>query len=148
MIKAGIIAAVVALVLAIGGSLLLAICVPCISLFIGIAAGYLANHFEPAGEGGGAAKTGAIAGAIGGVGALLGQAMGAVINGFMVGPEGAMDLGRQLGIDMPSGMDAMGGYWFGVIGTGCCLGIFDLMLMAGLGAVGGLLWWQITGKNK
>lgn len=25
--------------------------------------------------------------------------------------------------------------------------IFDILLMAGLGALGGLLWWQISGKN-
>jgi len=147
MVKAGLIAAVVALILAIGGSLLLALCVPCVSFFLGIGAGYLACHYEPAGDGGSAAKSGAIAGAIGGVGALLGQSIGAIINGFMVGPDAAMDFGRQLGFDVPGGTDALGGYWVGILGTGCCFGILDLLIMAGLGAVGGLLWWQFTGKN-
>ncbi len=148
MIKAGLIAAAVALILAIGGSLLLALCVPCISLFLGIGAGYLACHYEPAGDGGSAAKSGAIAGAIGGVGALLGQAIGAVINGVMTGPEVALDFGRQLGIDMPLDAGGLGGYWVGVIGAGCCMGFLDLLLMAGLGAVGGLLWWQFTAKDR
>jgi hypothetical protein len=148
MIKAGIIAAIIALILAIGGSLLLALCVPCISIFIGVGAGYLACHYEPSGDSGSAAKTGAIAGAIGGIGALIGQATGAIINGVLVGPEAAMDFGRQLGLDVPMGGDMTAGYWVGIIGTGCCMGILDLLLMAGLGAVGGLLWWQITGKSR
>ena len=148
MIKAGIIAAVVALVLSIGGSMLLAICVPCISVFIGAGAGYLACHFEPSGDGPNAAKSGAIAGAIGGIGAMLGQAIGAVINGTLIGPDAAMDFSRQLGLDVPSGFDATQGYWVGIVGTGCCIGLFDLVLMAGLGALGGLMWWQLTGKNR
>ena len=149
MIKAGIIAAIVALILAIGGSLLMGICVPCISIFIGAGAGYLACHYEPAGDSGSAAKSGAIAGAIGGVGALLGQAIGAVITGATAGPEAGLDLARQLGLDVPTEMFASDAfYWVGVIGTGCCIGIFDLLLMAGLGAVGGILWWQFKGKNR
>ena len=84
MIKAGIIAAVVALVLSIGGSLLIGLCVPCISIFIGAAAGYLACHFEPVADNGTAAKNGAIAGAIGGIGALLGQSIGAIISGLTI----------------------------------------------------------------
>jgi hypothetical protein len=149
MIKAGIIAAVVALILAIGGSLLAGICVPCIVLFIGAGAGYLACNFEPAADNGSAAKSGAIAGAIGGVGALLGQAIGSVIVGTTTDMETSMEMMRQLGFDMPTDVvipEQL--YWLSAIGTGCCIGFFDLLLMAGLGAIGGILWWQITGKNR
>jgi hypothetical protein len=149
MVKAGIIAAVVALVLAIGGSLFMGICVPCISIFIGVAAGYLACHYEPAGDNGSAAKSGAIAGAIGGIGALLGQAIGSVITGVTAGPEAGMDMMRQFGWEMPTDVPIPDAYfWIGVVGGGCCIGVFDLLLMAGLGAVGGILWWQFTGKNR
>ncbi|MGH2521762.1 MAG: hypothetical protein ACRDH2_04580, partial [Anaerolineales bacterium] len=29
----------------------------------------------------------------------------------------------------------------------CCIGVFDVLLMAGLGALGGLLWYQIVGQK-
>ena len=151
MLKSGLILGVVALLLAIGAALLSPLCVPCLTLLLGLGAGYLAGAFDKPSEKRGSTKSGAIAGAIGGAGALIGQAVGAVINSQLVGPGGAIKLIRQLGIQLPSGAtpaDIATGYWGGVIGSTCCLGLFDVALMAGLGALGGLLWWQMSGSKR
>jgi len=151
MLKSGLILGVVALLLAIGAALLSPLCVPCLTLLLGLGAGYLAGAFDKPSEKRGSTKSGAIAGAIGGAGALIGQAVGAVINSQLVGPGGAIQLIRQLGIQLPSGAtpaDIATGYWGGVIGSTCCLGLFDVALMAGLGALGGLLWWQVAGSKR
>ena len=139
------------MLLAIGAALLSPLCVPCLTLLLGLGAGYLAGAFDKPSEKRGSTKSGAIAGAIGGAGALIGQAVGAVINSQLVGPGGAIQLIRQLEIQSPAGAtpaDIATGYWGGVIGSTCCLGLFDVALMAGLGALGGLLWWQVAGSKR
>jgi hypothetical protein len=148
MLKSGLITAGVMLVLAIGVSLLSPICVPCLAIFVGLGAGYLAGLFDKPASNGAVAKAGAAAGAIGGVGAIVGHLIGGVINVFIVGPEKAMELMRQWGF--PSDMlDSSNptAYYAGAFGGACCVGLVDLLLLAGLGALGGLLWWQITGKK-
>ncbi len=151
MFKSGLIAGIVALLLSIGAALLSPLCVPCLTLLLGLGAGYLAGAFDKPSDNRGSTKSGTIAGAIGGIGALIGQGVGAVINSQLVGPGGAIQLIRQLGIQMPLGTtpaDIARGYWVGVIGSTVCLGLFDIALMAGLGALGGLLWWQISGSKR
>lgn len=151
MFKSGLIIGVVALLLAIGAALLSPLCVPCLTLLLGLGAGYLAGAFDKPFDNRGSARSGAIAGAIGGIGALIGQAVGAVINSQIVGAEGAIRLIRQLGIQLPLGTtpaDIAAGYWGGMIGSTCCLGLFDVALMAGLGALGGLLWRQMSGSKR
>jgi hypothetical protein len=145
MIKAGLILGVVMLVLGIGGSLITPLCVPCIALAAGLGAGYLAGVFEKSETSGGAAKVGAIAGAIGGAGALLGQIIGGIINAIVVKPEGVADMLEQFGLPVASDPSL---YYISFIGGGVCFGVIDIILMAGLGALGGILWYQVTGKNK
>ena len=144
MVKAGLILGVVMLVLGIGGSLITPICVPCIALMAGVAAGYLAGVYEKPATSGGTAKVGAGAGAIGGAGALIGQIIGGILNAVIVGPQGIADFARML--DMPVSNNPNVAY-IGFIGGGFCFGILDILLMAGLGALGGILWHQIAGKN-
>jgi hypothetical protein len=142
MWKSGLIFAVVMLLLGTGFSLLSPLCVPCLSIFLGLGAGYLAGVFDKPRDNGGAVKAGALAGVIGGVGAMFGQIVGGVINSFMTTPEAYGDTMRQLGLEFNEA-----GYWAGRVAGVCCGGIFDILLMAGLGALGGLLWWQFSGKN-
>ena len=144
MIKAGLILGAVMLVLGIGGSLISPICVPCLAVAAGIGAGYLAGVFDKPITSGGSAKVGAIAGAIGGVGALLGQIIGGILNAILVGPEGAMDMLEQFGLPIAYDPNL---YYISFIGSGVCFGVLDIVLMAGLGALGGILWQQIAGKK-
>lgn len=145
MTKAGLILGAVMLVLGIGGSLISPICVPCLAMVAGIGAGYLAGVFDKPLTSGGGAKAGAVAGAIGGVGALLGQIIGGILNSVLVNPQTVMDMMEQLGL--PTTYYDPGFIQFGQIGGGICFGVLDIVLMAGLGALGGILWYQIAGKN-
>ncbi|HQE93176.1 MAG TPA: hypothetical protein PLH19_05305 [Anaerolineae bacterium] len=145
MVKAGLILGAVMLVLGIGGSLITPLCVPCIALLAGLGAGYLAGVFEKSATSGEAAKVGAIAGVIGGAGALLGQIVGGIINALVVKPEGVADIMKQLNLPVASDPSL---YYISFIGGGVCFGVVDVVLMAGLGALGGLLWYQISGKDN
>jgi len=145
MLKSGLIFGLIALLFGIGLSLLSPLCVPCLTIFLGLAAGYVANVFDKPAQGA-AVKNGALAGLIGGAGAMIGQAIGGGLNILIAGPEQTAEIMRQFG--MPTGGDQFAaGYWVGRIGSVCCTGVFDIILMAGLGALGGLLWWQFSGKN-
>ncbi len=145
MVKAGLILGVVMLVLGIGGSLITPLCVPCIALLAGLGAGYLAGVYEKPLASGGAAKVGAIAGAIGGAGALLGQIVGGILNSVMVDPQTIVNILEQLGL--PTTYDPATLH-IAQIGGGVCFGVLDIVLMAGLGALGGMLWYQISGKHN
>jgi hypothetical protein len=144
MIKAGLILGAVMLVLGIGGSLISPICVPCLAAMAGIGAGYLAGVLDKPLTSGDSAKVGAIAGAIGGAGALLGQIVGGILNALLVDPQKVMDMLEQFGF--PATYDA-NFVSISQIGSGVCFGLIDIVLMAGLGALGGILWQQIAGKN-
>ncbi|MEJ5310747.1 MAG: hypothetical protein WHX52_13360 [Anaerolineae bacterium] len=145
MIKAGLILGAVMLVLGIGGSLISPLCVPCLAVLAGIGAGYLAGVLEKPLTSGGSAKVGAIAGAIGGAGALLGQLIGSILNVLWVDPQTVMNMMEQFGL--PSTYYDPNLIKFGQIGGGVCFGLLDIVLMAGLGALGGILWQQIAGKK-
>jgi hypothetical protein len=154
MVRAGLIIGGVMLVSALlvfgGGYLGLplppGICIPCLALFAGALAGYLAGQFDRPASTQDAARVGAGAGAIGGAGALLGHVTTGLATAVMVGPEGAADILRQFGIDIgPSGGPAA--YYGGAVGGACCFGLFEVALMAALGALGGFLWYQMTGSK-
>ncbi len=147
MWKSGGILAVVAFLLTLGAATLLSpLCGPCVVLFAGLAAGYVAGLFDKPALSDSAAKTGAGAGAVGGAGALVGHLLGAVVNTSLMGPEGAAQLLRSFGLDTRGVSPAT--FYIGAFGGGCCLGLLDVALMAGLGALGGTLWFQLTGKNQ
>lgn len=145
MVRSGLILAVVALIFSASATLISPMCTPCLAVFMGIFAGYLAGIQEKPRDEGKAAKIGAGAGAIGGVGALLGQFIGSAINAKMVGPEGAMELLNQFNI--PINTDITVPYWAGVVTSSFCFGILNVLLMAGLGALGGYLWLQMNGRK-
>jgi hypothetical protein len=144
MLKSGLIVGAITTLIMLGTTLVLPLCTPCLAIFLGIAAGYLAGMFDKPLDNGSSAKKGAGAGGIGGIGSLVGVAIGQALNGLIVGPEGAANMLEQFGLQTSS---SPVGYWFGVVGGAVCFGLLGVALMAGMGAVGGLLWWQVTGKN-
>ena len=144
MLKSGLITGAIAIFLAAGFSLISPICVPCIALLLGAGAGYLNGVFDRPSAQNSALKAGAGSGAIGGGGALVGHLIGGALNAVVVGPESVRQMLEQFGL---SASDDPVVYYGGVFGGACCLGLFEIVLMAGLGALGGLLWWQMTGKN-
>ncbi len=146
MYKAGLILGAVALFVAAGATLISPLCAPCAAVFLGLGAGYLAAVFEKPSTSNATTKVSAIGGAIGGVGAIVGQIVGTAINAAIVGPQGLEQIYQRLGV--PTGnMDLGQTYWIGAIGGALCFSLLDIVLMAGFGALGGLLWWQSSGKN-
>ena len=146
MLKAGLIGAGVGFVLALIAALVTPFCNPCVALLLGLGVGVLAAVWERPVTTGASAGEGAKAGAIAAAGGLLGQMVGAVANGLMVGPEKAAEMFRQLNIDVPAITQQT--YWIYSIGGNCLCGAFNVALGAGLGALGGLLWYQVKGKNQ
>jgi hypothetical protein len=148
MLKSGLILGGIMLVVGSAGGLLLPpfLCIPCLAVVAGLGAGYLAGQFDRPGPGAAAARTGAGAGAIGGVGALLAHLVAGAGNAYLLGPEAAVDLARALGLDTGS-VDNPIAFYGGALAGACCVGLFEVALMAGLGALGGLLWGQIAGPK-
>jgi hypothetical protein len=119
----------------------------CLAPFLGLVAGFVTGLFDKPASNNAVSKSGAISGAVGSIGAVLGQVIGAVVNSFIMGPEGAAQFARSMGLPGSGSSGFEGGYWFGVVGGAVCFSMFDVLLMAGFGALGALLWWQFIGKN-
>ncbi len=146
MYKSGMILAALSLFVAAGATLISPVCAPCAALFLGLGAGYLAGVFDKAPSNNAASKAGAIGGALAGIGALLGQVLGTVINATLVSPETIQKIYQNFGLPS-AGPGFSQSYWVGLVGSAICLSVLDVLVMAGTGALGGMLWWQTTGKN-
>ena len=145
MLKAGLIGAGVGFVLAIIAALITPFCNPCVALLLGLGVGVLAAVWEQPVTSGASAGEGAKGGAIAAVGNLVGQMIGAVANGLIVGPRGVAEIYRQFDIQIPLTPQY---YWILNLGGNCLCAVVNVALGAALGAVGGLLWYQITGKSQ
>ena len=145
MKKSALIFALVAFVLIIGVSLITPLCTPCMAILVGAAAGYLAGVFDKPITKPAAVKAGALAGLLAGIGAILGQIVGSIINSATVGPEGAEQLMRQFGLN--TGGDYATSYWIAMVASTICFGLLNLAIMAGMGALGGMLWNSFNNKT-
>jgi hypothetical protein len=149
MAKSGIIIAVLAFFFAVGLVLLSPLCVPCVALFFGIAAGFLAGVLTKPEPDKPSMRMGAMAGGIGGIGAFLGQCVGAAINAAIMGPQGAAQFVQNMGGSVFANQGAFAtSYWVGLIGGALCIGLIDVGLMIGFGALGYLLWSKTLKKNS
>lgn len=141
----------ITLIFTLGGTLLFPICTPCVALPLGTISGFLTSFFEKPQEKSRALTRGAFSGAISGVGAFLGQSIGAAINGLVVGPtEAAIIMEGFLGFPETifNTYSWNTQYWISLIGSTVCISLFNILLMAGMGAIGGLLWWTFTGNKS
>lgn len=148
MTRAGLIGAAVIFVLAFGLSFVSGLIVPCCAIVIGLGAGYLAGMWERPNQNGRAVQRGVLAGVIAGVGVVLGQTIGTLVNAYMLGPSASLAMAEQLGFNAGGASVDPTVFYLTSGATGCCFGLFSLVLMAGLGALGGVIWWQTTGKNQ
>ena len=147
MAKAGLIGLAAGAISGLGITLLIPICTPCAAIVIGLGVGFLACFWDKPLDGSSGAGLGAKAGAIAGAGHLGGQLLGMLINSLLVGPEQAAEMFTELfSVDVPATDPAT--YWVSqiVINGGC--GITSIVVAAGLGALGGLLWYQARGKKS
>lgn len=127
------------------------VCVPCLALVLGAAAGYLACRWrEPATEGQ-SARLGGASGAVSGLGALAGHVVGGLIGAVRLGPVGAASqldsIARSLGVTVPQAPVSVTSYYASALGSSACCGVFEVFVMAATGALAGVIWYrQARGK--
>jgi hypothetical protein len=144
MLKSGIIIGIVALVLGLGTTLISPLCTPCLAVLFGLGAGYLAGVFDKPAQGSETVKSGGIAGGISGLGAMAGQIIGSVINSLIVGPQGAAQMLRNFGFQPGDLATFESSYWVGIVGSTLCISMINILLMAGFGILGALIWGKLV----
>lgn len=147
MLKSGLIFGGVMAVLGTIFGALFPLCASCLALFAGAGAGYLSGVFDQPADQGSSAKSGAGAGAIGGAGALIGHVLGGMGLAIVRGPQSGADLMRQFGVPVDTSPAGNTGFYAGSFIASCCFGLVAVALMVGLGALGGLLWYQMTTRK-
>jgi hypothetical protein len=106
-------------------SLIFAFCGPIVSLGIGLIAGFIVSHKEPARTRGEGAQQGALTGLIAGAFILLGQIIGAIGNlVFAQMVEYEPIFGTLPELSSPEGQAF---YWLIGIGVGVCFGLVDTL---------------------
>jgi hypothetical protein len=145
MSKSGLIVGIFSFFLVLGISVgLTPLCSPCLTIFLGLAAGYFAGVFDQPASRDAVTKIGLNAGLIAGGMAFVAQILASVINGILVGPSGAAAFGDALGL---GGTIDASSYYTSLILLTLCIGVLNVGIMAGLGALGGMAWWNFSGKN-
>lgn len=145
MLRSGLIIGLFSLFFVLGISVTISpICAPCLTVFFGLAAGYFSGVFDKPFSKDEITKQGANAGLIAGGLAFIGQVIASVINGIVVGPEGANAFGNAIGF--ASSIDA-DRYYISLVALTICVGVLNLGIMAGFGALGGMAWWRFSGKK-
>jgi hypothetical protein len=133
---------------------LFACCTPCIAAFAGAGAGWLAAYWTGSKDQNAAVRAGAAAGALSGLGALVGQLVGAILSARMITPEMISDayemvtqfyqsLGPE-GFEIPSTEFVTRAAIF--TQAGC--GVVNIGIMAGLGALAGLLYFRYRSSRN
>ncbi len=145
MVKSGLIFGAISFVLILGFTLISPICAPCLGLFLGLAAGYVAGAYGRPVSSGESVRLGGIAGLIAGALGLIGEILGGIINVFTVNAAAVQNIYKTFG--MPVTLTQAQVTTYQLVGAGC-VGAFNVLWMAVLGIAGGALWYQIRGKNQ
>ena len=146
MDKSGLLIGVITLFLALGVTLVSPICVPCVGLLLGLAAGYLAGVFSKPNDARGSIRVGGIAGAIAGAMGLVGMIIGGLINSSVVDPAKMEAIFQRLGL--PNYVVSQTQLLTTQLLGSACIGVFNILWMAILGIAGGAIWYQLAGKNQ
>jgi hypothetical protein len=123
-------------------------CSPIAAAALGLVAGGLCVYFEKTADAEKASVRGAIAGTIAGVAALVGQTVGGTIVSIVAG-AGKTPVACLPGLcDMASAPTSQASWIIGSFFSSCFCGLMVLAVMAGLGAVGGMLWFRYAQNKK
>lgn len=146
MSKSGSIFGAVSFALLLGVTLISPFCVPCLGLFLGLAAGYVAGIFDKPVSSRDSLRIGGLAGLVAGGFGLIGELIGVGINVQTMDVSAYQQIFRSLGITgIVYSQSEMTAYqWIG----GICFGIFNILWMAILGIAGAALWYQFVGRNQ
>jgi len=147
MIKSGIIVGAIAFVYLLVTSVAMGLCTPVEAIILGLLAGVLAVYFDKPQIANKAAISGGIAGLIAGILGVIGNVVGTLIKTYVLfTPETVNSLAGQITGMGSSSFDSSISTLGTFVSLGCCV-ILDLVLMVGLGALGGYLWYQYKGRN-
>ena len=142
MIKAGLIGAAAGFIYIMSLTLLSPFCTVCLTPLLGLGVGYLAGWFDTPPSSDTSLVRGAVAGIITGLGVVVGQMLASVINAILVtNSEQLPILMRELGLTELIITDSSQ-YWQTTLTANSICSMFNLLIIAGLGAVGGLIWFQ------
>lgn len=142
MVKAGLIGSVIGFIYVMSLTLLSPFCTLCLTPLLGVGVGYLANHFDKPPQIEGSLSRGSIAGIITGTGVVVGQIAAALVNGILVtNLEDLPALLDELGLSQLVITDTTQ-YWQTTLTLSSVCSLFNLMLITGLGAAGGVIWFQ------
>jgi hypothetical protein len=146
MIKSGIIVGAIAFVYLFVTSIAMGLCAPFEAIILGLMAGALAVILDKPQLANKAAISGGIAGLIAGIFAVVGNVIGYVVkSSVIITSETISSVANQLTGTQTSAIDSTVSTITSFFTLGCCV-IIDLILMVGLGALGGYLWFAY--KNK
>jgi hypothetical protein len=142
VIKAGLIGAAAGFIYIMSLTLLSPVCSVCLTPVLGLGVGYLAGWFDAPLSPDTSLVRGAVAGIITGFGVVIGQMLATVVNAILVtNSEQLPILMRELGLTELIVTDS-NQYWQATLTANSICSMFNLLLIAGLGAVGGLIWFQ------
>jgi hypothetical protein len=143
MVKSGIIVGAIGFIYLFVTNITMMPCTPFEAVVLGICAGVLAAVFDKPRAAQKAAVSGAIAGSIAAILSVIGNTIGYLIRVYVIfSPRTFVSNLTQLtGAQYSSGETTLG-----VLAPLCCCFITDLVLIVGLGALSGYLWFAY--KNK
>ncbi len=142
MIKAGLLGAALGLIYMMSVTLVSPFCTVCLTPLLGVGVGYLAGWFDQPVRAETSWRHGLAAALITGVGAITGQMLAAFVNAVLVTHSDQLNVFlREVGFTDLVINDPVA-YWQATITLNLFCGVFNLALLAGLGAAGGMLWFQ------
>lgn len=146
MIKVGFMGAVLGFIYVMSFTLISPFCTLCITPLLGMGVGYLASRFDKPLKVESSLGSGGVAGSMTGCGALIGQILATVVNGILVTNWEELPVFiRDLGLAQFPSPDE---YWQTTLTANSFCGVLNLAIIAGLGAVGGLIWFQQQNKKS
>ncbi len=151
--RSGLLFGVFAFFSNLGLGILLAICTPVCGIVWGAGAGIAAVVWSDPSEGPRSpARDGAVAGAIAGAGALLGVVIGLVLQFAVLGGQEAAgqftsEFYEQFDLYVPATEFDSSLQWVGLSFSACCLGLINLLILAGAGAAAAAIYSSIRGEQ-
>ncbi len=151
MVKSSAITGAVTFILVLFSGLAYNICClisPMLAVVLGLAAGFLCSVFEKPIDAEKAAVRGGIAGAITGAVALVAETIGATVAQYIVYQGGTVQACLPGLCEEGAAPVAMANAMLGAVFNSCFCGLILLAVMAGLGAVGAVVWMKTSAKKK
>lgn len=142
MIKAGLLGASLGFIYVMSLTLVSPFCTLCLTPLLGVGVGYLANVFDKPAKMEGCLSRGLVAGLIAGLAVVVGQLAATLVNGVLVTNfEDLPGLMRDFGLPQVL-LEDTGEYWQATLLLSSVCGVLNFLMIAGLGALGGLLWFR------